>query len=101
MFAAAVGHVGVVRILVEQWVAEAGAQAQDANGTTVLMWAARGGDVEMVRFLLEDGANINAQDVSGTTALMWAALGGDAEVVRLLLENGTDLHAQNNNGTTV
>ena len=39
-----------VRILVEQWVAAADAQAQDDDGTTVLMWA-RGGDVEMVRFL--------------------------------------------------
>ncbi|MDE2703722.1 MAG: T9SS type A sorting domain-containing protein, partial [Gemmatimonadota bacterium] len=32
------GHVEVVRILVEQWVAEAGPEAQDADGQTVLMW---------------------------------------------------------------
>ena len=92
------GHVEVVRILVEQWVAETGAQAQDADGTTVLMWAARGGDVEMVRFLVADGADIHAQDDYGITVLMYGAWGGDVEVVRLLLDNGADLHAQDDNG---
>ena len=76
MFAADKGHVAVIRILVEQWVAEAGPEAQDASGRTVLMWAARGGDVEMVRFLLDNGADIHAQDASSRTVLMYAGLGG-------------------------
>ncbi|MDE2814416.1 MAG: ankyrin repeat domain-containing protein [Gemmatimonadota bacterium] len=94
------GHVEVVRILVEQWVAEAGPEAQDADGQTVLMWAASGGDVEMVRFLLDNGADINAQDNYGYTALTWAAGAGQVEVVRLLLANGADISAQNNSGIT-
>ena len=85
---------GVVRILVERWVAEAGAQAQDDDGTTVLMWVALGGDVEMARLLLDKGADIHAQNNSGRTVLMYGARGGDVEVVRFLLDKGTDLNAQ-------
>ncbi|MDE2737192.1 MAG: ankyrin repeat domain-containing protein [Gemmatimonadota bacterium] len=98
--AALEGHVEVVRILVEQWIAEAGAQTQDADGRTVLMWAASGGDVEMVRLLLENGANIHAQDADSTTVLMWAASGGGMEVVHLLLENGAYINAQDKYGYT-
>ena len=94
MYAAWEGHVEVVRILAEQWVAEAGADAQDDDGTTVLMWVALGGDVEMARILLDKGADIHAQNNSSRTVLMYGARGGDVEVVRFLLENSADLNAQ-------
>ena len=93
-------QVEIIRILVEQWVAEAGAQAQDDDGTTILMWAASGDDVEMVRFLVANGADINAQNNGGYTALTWAASGGGVEVVRFLVANGADIHAQDDYGYT-
>ena len=44
------------------------------------MLAARAGQVEVVRLLLANGADINAQDdLYGRTVLMWAARGGDVE----------------------
>ena len=82
LYAAWWGHVEIIRILVEQWVAEAGTDAQDDYGRTVLIWAAWWGDVEMVRFLLDNGADIHAQDDSGRTALMYAS--GHQEVIDLL-----------------
>ena len=57
------------------------------------MWAALGGDVEMVRLLIANGADIHAQNNAGTTVLMYAAWGGDVEFVRFLFENGADIHA--------
>ena len=51
------------------------------------MWAAFGGHVEVVRFLVANGADINAQDAYyGRTVLTWAAWVGHVEVVRLLIE---------------
>ena len=82
--------------------------ARDDTGTTVLMYASRGGDAEVVRLLLENGADldINKQNNTGRTALIFAAdygfSGGEGgiEVARLLLENGADVNAQDNNGMT-
>ena len=85
-FAAQEDHVEVIRILVEQWVAEAGAQAREDDGRTALMYAAFGGDVEVVRFLLANGADIHAQDDDGRTALSFAAQEDHVEVIRILVE---------------
>ena len=54
--------------------------------------ATRQGDVEQVRHLLEDGADINARDRYGQTALMNAARTGQVELVRLLVERGAALN---------
>lgn len=56
-----------------------------------LQEAARRGDVERARLLLDEGENIDAKDKYGQTALMIAAHAGHVELVRLLLERGADL----------
>jgi ankyrin repeat protein len=51
----------------------------------------RGGRVEIVRLLLQAGADVNLRaDDCGLSALLSAALLGDAEVARLLLDAGAD-----------
>src|SRR5512134_2345858 len=54
--------------------------------------ATKQGDLEKVRSLLEEGADINAKDRYGQTALMNAAHAGQVELVRLLVEKGADLN---------
>ncbi len=54
--------------------------------------ATRRGDLEKVRSLLENGADINAKDEQGQTALMNASHAGQLELVRLLVEHGADLN---------
>ena len=62
------------------------------NGETPLMTAARLGQVEVMKLLLDHGANVNARDKKfGQTALMWAA--GHPAAVRLLVERGADVRA--------
>ena len=53
--------------------------------------AAAQGDLEAVRTLLRDGADVNAAQGDGMTALHWAALRGDAEMVSVLVYAGANV----------
>ncbi|KAJ7112635.1 ankyrin repeat-containing domain protein, partial [Mycena epipterygia] len=50
--------------------------------------------INIVRLLLEKGANFNAADGKHGSALQAASAGGHTEIVRLLLENGADVNAE-------
>ena len=65
------------------------------------MWAASEGDLEIVRCLLQHGANVNAdRALCGSTPLIYASIGGHAAVVRLLLQRGALKHLVNRAGLT-
>lgn len=55
-----------------------------------LLEASQSGNVEEVRSLLTDGADVNAQDVYGCSPLIWAVRNGRAETAQLLLSQGAD-----------
>ncbi|HEB74626.1 MAG TPA: ankyrin repeat domain-containing protein [Candidatus Desulfofervidus auxilii] len=52
------------------------------------------GDVNKVKKLLEQGANVNLRDRNGMTALMLAVRKGQISVVKLLLEKEADVNTQ-------
>lgn len=61
------------------------------GGETALSGAVRGGRVDIVRFLLAKGADVNQQNwLSSETPLMVAANSGDTEMIKVLLEHGAD-----------
>jgi len=62
--------------------------------------AARLGRVNVVRLLLEKGANVDARNDWGVTPLHQAATEGRVGVVRLLLEKGADVDARASFGVT-
>jgi ankyrin repeat protein len=56
-------------------------------GDTPLLYAVDEGANDIVRFLLERGANVKAIDADGLTVLHYAAQLGDTELVSLFIEN--------------
>jgi ankyrin repeat protein len=63
------------------------------GGSTPLLFAARSGDVDSARVLLEAHASVNDALPTGMTALVEAAHSGNEDVGILLLENGADPNA--------
>jgi uncharacterized protein len=62
--------------------------------------AVRQHDLELVKKLILEGANINEQDEQGWTALHWAAGSGDIAMIRLLLEHHGDMSAKGRDNRT-
>lgn len=58
-----------------------------------LIEAAKVGDPEQVKTLLDGGADVTATNNDGTTALMAASGGDHVEVVQLLLDRNVDVDA--------
>jgi ankyrin repeat protein len=96
--AAGAGNINEVDKLLKQGVNPDA--AVDNSGITALMQAARIGDVEIVKLLLNKGANVNAQAGMGTTALMNAAAIGNLEMAKTLIDKGADVNTQDAQGLT-
>ena len=69
------------------------------DGDTLLTSAAGRGDIKSVRYLLQNGADVNMKSVRGETALtsviQFADLPRVLEVVKLLISFGADINAKN------
>lgn len=68
----------------------------EEGGVTALMEAARKGRLEVVKLLIEKGANINAGDNEGRKALHCAVYGGNTDVMQTLLKAGADINTKEN-----
>ena len=92
MLAALKGHLAICQALV--------AHDADINkpGWTPLHYAATGGHLEVMRWLLDNHAYIDASSPNGTTPLMMAAMYGTNDGVQLLLEAGADPQIKNDKG---
>ena len=69
---------------------QAGEGAPEADRVGELFAAARAGELEQVRELIESGLPVDAEDRYGATALLMAAGNGHVEVVEWLLGQGAD-----------
>lgn len=78
--------------------------AKDDNGETALMGACGNGHLEIVKYLISKGADINAKAEAtrfrGTTALILASMYGHLEVVKYLVSKGADVNAKSDSGMT-
>ncbi|KAL8858999.1 MAG: hypothetical protein Q9178_004480 [Gyalolechia marmorata] len=65
---------------------------RDDSNISALASAAAFGLTNIVRYLLEQGHDVDAADVQGATALHWAAENGHVEVMRILMLAGANIH---------
>jgi len=62
--------------------------------------AAFGGDIDLVRLLISQGADVDAKEERGWTPLHSAAMLGHKEVAELLIDKGADVRAVDMSGNT-
>lgn len=74
---------------------------QDKDGLTTLHIASDRGDLDAVKYLVENKANINIQDATGRTPLVYAVeIYRNDEVIKYLIEQGADKNIKMMSGRT-
>jgi ankyrin repeat protein len=66
-----------------------------------LLLAASEGRLDAIRYLLDQGADVNARDERGRSALTEAAFNGNASVIKELILRGAELNALSDEGTAL
>ncbi|KAK3939988.1 Serine/threonine-protein phosphatase 6 regulatory ankyrin repeat subunit A [Diplogelasinospora grovesii] len=114
------GHMNVVDVLLKSEEIRCHVNAKDNRGRTALHWVAEYGRDDLVRLLVDRGADVSAGDEYGDTALHRAARGANIEekdrggqtplyqaawqgheaIVRLLLDKGANIEEKDQNGRT-
>lgn len=101
MYATLFRHFDIVQYLVE--VKNANIHLKNKSEETPLLIATRNryGEPEIVRFLIQKGAQVEVQGNNGYTPLINATLFGGADIVRCLIELGrVDVNRPNSRGDT-
>ncbi|XP_023311281.1 uncharacterized protein LOC111691956 [Anoplophora glabripennis] len=71
------------------------------NGETLIFAAARGGQLHIIEYLVQKGANVNNKDNRGRTALhLVSEKASDVSTAKLLIELGIDIHMKDTFGNT-
>lgn len=82
-YAAVVGHLDIVEMLIAHY---AYIDAETPNKTTPLMLAARRGEMNVVKFLIAEGADISLKNMLGWTAYDFAVESEKRDIATLLQE---------------
>jgi ankyrin repeat protein len=93
------GHLEIVDLLVTLG-AQIDSPSRNQLHATPLQSATAAGHINIVRMLLEHGADPNVSEAGGFTPLQTASASGNTDLVRLLMEHGASLDAQADNGKT-
>jgi ankyrin repeat protein len=116
MYAAESGNLDLVKAILDKGV---DVNARDTAGNTALRYSVgtrlgdlnddmhvyyestgRSVDPEIVKLLIEKGADVNAEDGLGQTVLMGAAKGKHPEVLRILIDRGAEVNLKDKEGHT-
>ena len=98
--AAIMGGVDVVKLLLARDDVDINAQTDPPFSMTTLYMVAAGSRIEILRTLLQGGADVNLRSWRGT-ALNRAVSSGNATSTKLLLEAGADPDSRDENGNPV
>ena len=64
---------------------------QPEKGYTAIQFASAFGHLDIVKYLIEKGANVNIQDIYGRTPLYWAALSGNVDLIAAIVVGDPNL----------
>lgn len=70
------------------------------HGMTPLHLASGSGQLNVVKALIENGAEVNAGNAFGTSVLEWAAINGKVDVIKVLVANGANINQKDGGGST-
>jgi ankyrin repeat protein len=74
--------------------------ARDKDGRTPLHWACRGVHLEVVKFLVDKGADVNAEDSNKVVPLHSLAVRNSASAIAILSAKGANVNAKDYGGDT-
>lgn len=77
-----------------------GITAPTPGAMTPLMYAAREGQIESARLLLDAGAKVNEVDTNNISPLLMAISNNHTAMARFLIDRGADIHATDRYGRT-
>lgn len=95
MLAAFDGELALVKNLVLEKKA-----AVNKPGWAPIHYAATNGHLDITKFLMANGAQVNSLSPSETTPLMMSIGSGNDQLIKYLLDNGADLRLRNHEGYT-
>jgi ankyrin repeat protein len=93
MMASINGDLEMVKTLVEIKKADI-----NQSGWNPLIYACSKGRLDVAKYLVQHGADVNSTSPNGSTPLMMAAMSGNEYVVKYLLDQGADLKIRNSLG---
>ena len=73
---------------------------KDKAGDSCIYWAARQGQLDVIKYLKEENVSLDTQNRSGESALHVAARYGHSAVVTFLVSSGANLNLQDTHGDT-
>lgn len=101
VIAARQGSLVQVKALIAEGVDVNGREMVIGQGRSALFHASAEGHVDVVRYLLERGAEVDEAPAGRSTALIVASWEGHREIVRLLISSRADVNRKNENGGRV
>uniref|UniRef100_A0A665VGN2 Euchromatic histone-lysine N-methyltransferase 2 n=1 Tax=Echeneis naucrates TaxID=173247 RepID=A0A665VGN2_ECHNA len=96
--AAKLGSLEIVSMLLET--GQVDVNAQDSGGWTPIIWAAEHKHVDVIKALLNRGADVTINDKELNVCLHWAAYAGNVDIAELVLNSGCSLASVNMHGDT-
>uniref|UniRef100_A0A667X8L8 Euchromatic histone-lysine N-methyltransferase 2 n=2 Tax=Myripristis murdjan TaxID=586833 RepID=A0A667X8L8_9TELE len=96
--AAKLGNLEIVYLLLET--GQVDVNAQDSGGWTPIIWAAEHKHVDVIRALLNRGADVTIRDKEMNVCLHWASFAGSVDIAELVLNAGCCLSSVNMHGDT-
>ncbi|ORX79989.1 ankyrin [Anaeromyces robustus] len=76
-------------------------QLKNENNKNLLMLAIESHANEIIKFLVDNNADINFRDESGDTPLVYLLKSNNNEMANYLIDNGADVYSVNNEGESI